>query len=98
VALAESYYRQSLTLATALGMRPLQAHCHLGLGTLYATIGHREQASAALATAIGLYRAMEMTFWLSQAEAALAQIGGGDTSVALPLAREVALPSTVLRG
>ena len=33
---------------------------------------------AALATAITLYRAMDMTFWLPQAEAALAQVEGGD--------------------
>ena len=53
-----------------------QAHCHLGLGTLYAKIGQREQARAALSTAIELYRAMDMTFWLPQAEAALAQVSG----------------------
>ena len=34
----------------------------------------------ALATAINLYRAMEMTFWLPQAEAALAQVGGVTTN------------------
>jgi tetratricopeptide (TPR) repeat protein len=72
---AEAFYQQALTLAEALGMRPLQAHCHLGLGTLYVRIGRLEQACAALSTAIGLYRAMDMTFWLPQAEAALAQIG-----------------------
>ena len=33
---AEAHYRQALALADELGMRPLQAHCHLGLGTLYA--------------------------------------------------------------
>lgn len=55
-------------------MRPLQAHCHLGLGTLYATTGRREQARTALDTAIALYGAMHMIFWLPQAEAALAQI------------------------
>lgn len=43
-------------------MRPLQAHCHLGLGTLYATIGQQEQARTDLSTAIGLYHAMDMTF------------------------------------
>jgi hypothetical protein len=57
-------------------MRPLQAHCHRGLGTLYAATGQREQASTALATAIALYRAMDMTFWLPQAQAALTQVGG----------------------
>jgi hypothetical protein len=55
-------------------MRPLQAHCHLGLGTLYAKVEQREQARAELYTAIELYRTMEMTFWLPQAEAALAQV------------------------
>jgi tetratricopeptide (TPR) repeat protein len=74
---AETHYQQALTLAEELGMRPLQAHCHLGLGTLYATTGQREQARAELSTAIALYHAMDMTFWLPQAEAALAQVEGG---------------------
>jgi tetratricopeptide (TPR) repeat protein len=71
---AETYYRQALALAEELGMRPLQAHCHQGLGTLYATVSKREQARSALTTAVEMYRAMEMTFWLPQAEAALAQV------------------------
>ena len=71
---AEAYYRQALALAEELGMRPLQAHCHRGLGTLYATTGQREQARTALSTAIEMYRAMEMTFWLPETEAALAQV------------------------
>jgi tetratricopeptide (TPR) repeat protein len=70
---AEAHYQQALTLAEELGMRPLQAHCHRGLGILYAQIGQRKQACAALSAAIELYRAMEMTFWLPQAEAVLAQ-------------------------
>jgi tetratricopeptide (TPR) repeat protein len=74
VAPAAAHYRQALALAQELRMRPLQAHCHLGLGTLYATTGQREQARAALTTAIALYRAMDMTLWLPQAEAALAQV------------------------
>jgi hypothetical protein len=57
-------------------MRPLTAHCHLGLDTLYAKIGQRDQARAELSTAIALYREMDMTFWLPQAEAALAQVEG----------------------
>jgi tetratricopeptide (TPR) repeat protein len=74
---AEAHYQQALALAEALGMRPLQAHCHLGLGTLYATAGRREQARTELVSAIELYRAMEMTFWLPEAEAALAQVTHG---------------------
>ena len=74
VAPAEAHYRQALALAEELGMRPLVAHCHHGLGRLYGQTGRGAQARAALTTAIDLYRAMDMTFWLSQAEAALAQV------------------------
>jgi class 3 adenylate cyclase/tetratricopeptide (TPR) repeat protein len=70
---AAAAYRQALTLAEELGMRPLQAHCHRSLGTLYAATSQREQARTELSTAIALYRDMEMTFWLPQAEAALAR-------------------------
>jgi tetratricopeptide (TPR) repeat protein len=73
---AEAHYQQALALAEELGMRPLQAHCHRGLGTLYMKIGRCEDARAELSAAIVLYRAMEMTFWLPQAEAALAQVEG----------------------
>jgi tetratricopeptide (TPR) repeat protein len=73
---AATHYRQALTLAEELGMRPLQAHCHHGLGTLYAKTGQAEQARAELAAAIALYRAMDMAFWLPQAETVLAQVGG----------------------
>jgi tetratricopeptide (TPR) repeat protein len=72
---AVGHYRQALALAEELGMRPLQAHCHLGLGTLYLKLGRPEQARIELTTAIELYRAMDMTFWLPQAEAALVQAG-----------------------
>jgi tetratricopeptide (TPR) repeat protein len=71
---AEAHYQQALALAEALGMRPLMARCHFGLGRLYGQTGRGEQARAALTTAIDLYRAMDMTFWLPQAEAALAQM------------------------
>jgi DNA-binding NtrC family response regulator/tetratricopeptide (TPR) repeat protein/class 3 adenylate cyclase len=71
---AEAHYRQALALAEELGMRPLVAHCHAGLGTLYTMTGPWEQAHTELATAIALYRAMAMTFWLQQAEATLAQV------------------------
>ena len=64
-------------------MRPLQAHCHLGLGTLYATTDQRQRARAALSTATGMYRAMAMILWLPQAEAALAQTGEAAPPVVL---------------
>jgi tetratricopeptide (TPR) repeat protein len=73
---AEAHYQQALALAEELGMRPLVAHCHLGLGTLYAATGQGQQARAALATVIDLYRTMGMVFWLTLAEAALAEVKG----------------------
>jgi hypothetical protein len=69
--LAEAHYQQALGLAEELGMRPLQAHCHRGLGTLYAQRGQREQAHIELSTAMTMYRTMDMTFWLPQTEAVL---------------------------
>src|SRR5262249_33720145 len=74
---AETYYQQALALAEALGMRPFQAHCHRGIGLLYTTTGERQQARLALATAMALYQSMDMTFWLPETEAALAQVEGG---------------------
>jgi hypothetical protein len=71
---AEATYQQAFALAEELGMRPLVAHCHRGLGTVYAAIGQREQARAELSMAVEMYRGMEMTFWLPDAEAALAQM------------------------
>jgi len=71
---AEAHYQQALALADELGMRPLQAHCHRGLGTLYAATGQREQARTELSTAMELYRVMEMRFWLPETEATLAQM------------------------
>ena len=73
---AAAHYHQALTLADELSMRPLQAHCHLGLGRLYAATGQRELARTELTSAIEMYRDMEMTFWLPETEAALAQVEG----------------------
>src|SRR5262249_11120935 len=74
IAQAEAHYQQALAVADDLGMRPLVAHCHLGLGTLYVKTGRQEQACTELSTAMEMYRAMEMTFWLPQTEAALVQV------------------------
>jgi tetratricopeptide (TPR) repeat protein len=74
--LAAAYYQQALTPANELGMRPLQAHCHRGLGKLYSQTGQAEQARTELSTAIEMYRDMEMTFWLPETEAALAAVEG----------------------
>jgi hypothetical protein len=63
-------------LAEAFDMRPLQDHCHCGLGHLYTKIGRREQAHTELSSAVALHHAMDMTFWLPQTEAALVQVEG----------------------
>jgi tetratricopeptide (TPR) repeat protein len=73
---AEIHYQQALSLANELGMRPLQAHCHRGLGTLYSQTGQSEQARAELSRAIEMYRDMEMTFWLPETEAVLSAVEG----------------------
>ena len=69
---AEAHYRQALARADELGMRPLAAHCHLGLGTLYRRTGDSANGPGASTTATTMYREMGMTFWLEQAEAELA--------------------------
>ena len=71
---APGYYREALALADELGMRPLVAHCHLGLGKLARRAAKREQAREHLTTATTMYREMGMRFWLEQAQAALAEL------------------------
>jgi tetratricopeptide (TPR) repeat protein len=73
---AEAHYQQALMLAEELGMRALMAHCHLGLGKLYLKVGPLEQACSELSGALALFRSMDMTFWLPQAEAELGQSSG----------------------
>ncbi len=64
----EAHYRQALALAEPRGMRPLVAHCHLGLGKLYLRTAQREGAQEHLTTATTMYRDMGMTYWLEKAE------------------------------
>jgi class 3 adenylate cyclase/tetratricopeptide (TPR) repeat protein len=65
---AQALHRTVLALATELGMRPLVAHCHLGLGKLYGRTGTRERAQEHLATATAMYREMGMMYWPEKAE------------------------------
>jgi tetratricopeptide (TPR) repeat protein len=65
---AEAAYREALTRASDLGMRPLAAHCHLGLGKLYRRAGDRVRAEEHFTLAATMYRDMDMRFWLEQAE------------------------------
>ena len=71
---AEGYYREALALAEPRGMRPLVAHCHLGLGMLYRRTGKAQEAQEHLTTAATMYREMDMRFWLKQAEMAMTEL------------------------
>jgi tetratricopeptide (TPR) repeat protein len=66
---------EALALATELGMRPLVAHCHLGLGKLYRRAGKHQEVQANLVTATTMYREMDMRFWLEQGERELKNAG-----------------------
>ena len=72
----EARYREALALAEPRGMRPLVAHCHLGLGELYQRVGQRRQAQEHLAAATTMYREMDMRSWVGQAEAAARAMDG----------------------
>jgi hypothetical protein len=69
---AERHFRDALAIAEDLGMRPRQAHCHLGFGKLYRRTGRPHDARSELNVAIDLYLSMEMKHWLPEAEAELA--------------------------
>jgi hypothetical protein len=64
-----THYRKALALAEPRGMRPLAAHCHLGLGRLHRRTGKHQEVHECLATATTMYRDMGMTYWLQKAEA-----------------------------
>ena len=61
-------YGEAITLATELGMTPLRAQCHLGLGRCYRHASRRQDACAELSTAADLFRALDMSNWLPRAE------------------------------
>jgi DNA-binding SARP family transcriptional activator/tetratricopeptide (TPR) repeat protein len=71
----EAHYREARALAEPRGMRPLVAHCHLGLGTLYARAGKPQEAREHFVTATTMYRAMDMDFWLEKAHAETRRLG-----------------------
>ncbi len=71
---AGDHYRQALAPADELGMRPLVAQCHLGLGKLYRRTGERRQAQEHLTTATDMFQEMDMRFWLEKEEAEMATL------------------------
>jgi tetratricopeptide (TPR) repeat protein len=77
---AETRYRQALRLAEELGMRPLQAHCHLGLGKLYSRTGRVDEARTELTTAVAMLRELGMVHWLPEAEDELTRAAGISSS------------------
>jgi class 3 adenylate cyclase/tetratricopeptide (TPR) repeat protein len=75
IEIAEAKYHQALALGSEVHMRPLVAHCHLGLGNLSRRTGKRQEAHEHLTTAATMYREMDMRFYLEQAEAERAALG-----------------------
>ena len=75
MAAGETSYLRASGLAEKLSMRPLVAHCHLGLGKLYRRTDKREQAREHLTTATTMYREMGMTYWLEKAEGEMKELG-----------------------
>ncbi len=70
---AASAYRLALALTAELGMRPLMAQCHLGLGRLGLQAGQEQLAEAHLTAASAMFREMGMSYWLEKAEAAVSR-------------------------
>jgi class 3 adenylate cyclase/tetratricopeptide (TPR) repeat protein len=73
----EAHYREALALAEPRGMRPVVAHCHLGLGQVYQHMGKRTDAQEHFTAAMTMYREMDMSFWLERVQA----LGGGGRPV-----------------
>jgi len=71
---AEGHYRDALALTEELEMRPLLAHCQLGLGKLSRHTGQRKRAYEHLTTATAMYREMGVRLWREQAEAEMLQL------------------------
>jgi len=62
-------YAAALVLAKELGMAPLQARCHLGLGGVYQQAGQDEKARPELTHVVAMLQAMQMRYWLQRREA-----------------------------
>jgi tetratricopeptide (TPR) repeat protein len=75
VTTAAAHYGAAMSLASELEMRPLVAHCHLGLGRLYRRTDNPEQAEEHLTTATAMYGEMGMTYWLEKLEKGMNALG-----------------------
>jgi hypothetical protein len=76
---AAAHYRQALEVAETRGMRPLVAHCHVGLGRLATLAGEARTSRDHFAMATMMYREMGMGRWLVEAEREASR-GGADAS------------------
>ncbi len=59
---AHACYGQALALAEELGMRPLMAHCNMGLSRLHQRTENQQKAEECLTVADALAREMDMRF------------------------------------
>jgi tetratricopeptide (TPR) repeat protein len=71
---AEGHYRKAMALASKLGMAPLVAHCHFGLGKGHGGASNNEQSREHLVAAAGLYRTLEMPSWIREIEMTLQRL------------------------
>ena len=74
IKMAEAHYGAAMALASELGMRPLLAHCHMGLSRLYKRTAKADKVQKHLTVATTMFRQMEMRFWLENAEAEMKEL------------------------
>jgi class 3 adenylate cyclase/tetratricopeptide (TPR) repeat protein len=66
---SELFYRQAIARADELGMRPLLAQSYFGLSQLDRRTNRRANAETHLATAVTLFKILNMPFWVRRAQA-----------------------------
>ena len=64
-------FQQAAAISEGLGMRPLLAQCHFGLGRFARRMNDVEQAKQHLTMAANLFIEMDMRFWAEKVEAEL---------------------------
>jgi len=72
---ASERYATAISIADELGLRPLLARAHLGLGQLHRRGGQVLEAEAHLATAVVLFSDLGMRAWLDRTEPELRALG-----------------------
>jgi class 3 adenylate cyclase len=71
---AEGSFRAANIISDELKMRPLLAHCNVGLGKLYRRAGDLRLAKEHLNDGVAMMRQMGMGLWLERAEAELKEL------------------------